>query len=528
MVFMSLALKPIYLAVLHLPNVRLRHCQEKPRFCEPEKQLQDKVTKYEVRLKELLNNQNIIITAPSLDPTQNVSGVSTVVQFIIENNKEREYQHFQIGKTDKESGGVLQRLLRIWKCYGEWRLTLTGTGTITKIATKTKHHSVTTKTIIHYSFPLSAPSILRDPWFMHYALKRGYKMVVHVHGGLFLTAPKIPFLLERILKWVFSWDVPFIVLSEGEKEILQTRFGAKRVEVLPNCPSVPLLTPSIESSREHELSSRRLLRKPVQGGFKEDETLRYEDFDNDNLDNQDNFELARSAIEPASATSDLNSEASAEVLNQREARFEPAKRLNHLNQRSDLNLEPTCEASALNQRRALILGYLGRIEPNKGMTELLAALNKLKAEGIKFKVRFAGKEQTEGEYLPKFEEALGENFEYCGLVSGETKREFLNSLDVFVMPTYFEGLPMSLLETMSYGAVPVVTEVGSIPTVVKDGENGLFVKVKDVESICEALKKLDEDRALLTKMSDEARRTIQENFSAAKYVERLNAIYDSL
>ena len=130
--------------------------------------------------------------------------------------------------------------------------------------------------------------------------------------------------------------------------------------------------------------------------------------------------------------------------------------------------------------------------------------------------------------MPKFKEALGEDFEYCGLVSGETKREFLDSLDVFVMPTYFEGLPMSLLETMSYGVVPVVTEVGSIPTVVKDGKNGLFVKVKDVESICEALKKLDEDRALLTKMSDEARRTIQENFSATKYVERLNAIYDSL
>ena len=451
--------------------------------------------------------RKVIITAPSLDPTQNVSGVSTVVQFIIENNKEREYQHFQIGKTDKESGGAMRRLIRIWKCYGEWRLTLTGsakrlsthwsarTGTITKIATKT---------IIHYSFPLSAPSILRDPWFMHYALKSGYKMVVHVHGGLFLTAPKIPFLLERILKWVFSWDVPFIVLSEGEKEILQTRFGAKRVEVLPNCPSVPLLTSSIESSREHELSSRRLLRKPVQGGFKEDETLRYEDFDNDNLDNQDNFELARSAIEPASATSDLNSEASAEVLNQRKARFEPAK------------------------RPSLTLGYLGRIEPNKGMTELLEALKICKAEGRKFKVRFAGKEQTEGEYLPRFKEAFGEDFEYCGLVSGEAKREFLDSLDVFVMPTYFEGLPMSLLETMSYGAVPVVTKVGSIPTVVKDCENGLFVKVKDVDSICEALKKLDDDRSLLAKMSVEARKTIQENFSAAKYVERLNEIYAGL
>ena len=75
---------------------------------------------------------------------------------------------------------------------------------------------------------------------MHYALKKGYKMVVHVHGGLFLTAPRIPFILEKILKWVFAWDVPFIVLSEGEKEILQSRFGAKRVEVLPNCPDIPV------------------------------------------------------------------------------------------------------------------------------------------------------------------------------------------------------------------------------------------------------------------------------------------------
>jgi len=441
-----------------------------------------------------LNKTPIIITAPSLDPTQNVSGVSTVVQFIIENNKEREYRHFQIGKTDRESGGVLQRLLRIWRNYNEWRKILTGAdkedNQDNQDNLKSKQRE-DRKTIIHYSFPLSAPSILRDPWFMHYALKRGYKMVVHVHGGLFLTAPRIPFLLERILKWVFSWDVPFIVLSEGEKEILEKRFGAKRVEVLPNCPDAPN-----GNDTQSEIAT-------IRGGattIHEHGSLRYGAgaYDNgsnnkDNRDNKDNIIL-----------------------------------LNSLNQRaiaSDLNLEPTCEASALNQRRALILGYLGRIEPNKGMTELLEALKKCKAEGRGFKVRFAGKEQTEGEYLPKFEEALGENFEYCGLVSGETKREFLDSLDVFVMPTYFEGLPMSLLETMSYGAVPVVTEVGSIPTVVKDGENGLFVKVKDADSICEALKKLDDDRSLLAKMSDEARRTIQENFSATKYVERLNAIY---
>lgn len=376
-----------------------------------------------------MNIHRVIITAPSLDPAQNVSGVSSVVQFIIENNKECEYKHFQIGKTDRESGGAWQRLLRTWKRYGEWKTQLKTTAyeTQSKIATKTKRHFVTTKTIVHYSFPLSAPSILRDPWFMHYALKRGYKMVVHVHGGLFLTAPAIPWLLKRILKWVFSWDITFIVLSEGEKNILQKRFGAKRVEVLPNC-----------------------------------------------VDHNDNVNLN------------------------------------------------------LNFNDNLTLGYLGRIEPNKGMEELLGAMEKLKGEGRKFRLRFAGKENKEGEFIPRYERVLGEDFEYCGLVSGKSKRVFLESLDVFVMPTYFEGLPMSLLETMGYGAVPVVTSVGSIPTVVKDGENGLFVKVKDVNSIVDALRKLDDDRALLAKLSERARLTIQENFSAERYVKKLNVIYNSL
>lgn len=368
-------------------------------------------------------NKNVIITAPSLDPTQNVSGVSSVVTFIINNNRECDYTHFQIGKTDGESGGVLRRLSRIWKCYRAWR----------NIIHNALSANVNTEggkaeaPIIHYSFPLSAPSILRDPLFMYYAYSRGLKMLVHVHGGLFLTAPKIPWLLERILTWVFSWDVPFIVLSESEKTILQDRFGAKRVEVLPNCPEI-------------------------------------------------------NEVQDATPNHNPN----------------------------------------------LTIGYLGRIEPNKGMAELLEALARCKREGMKFKVRFAGKEQTTDEYLPAYRKALGEDFEYCGLVSGKAKEDFIKSLDVFVMPTYFEGLPMSLLETMGYGAVPVVTPVGSIPTVVMDGENGMFIKVRDVDSICEALHRLDKDRTLLAKLCHNARQTIADNFSAKAYVEKLNDIYDSL
>ena len=190
-------------------------------------------------------------------------------------------------------------------------------------------------------------------------------MVVHVHGGLFLTAPRIPFILERILKWVFSWDVPFIVLSEGEKEILKNRFGAKRVEVLANCPEGP----KGNGNGLRACSPEHLLER------------------------KNSLNCSEGALVPSSAR-----------LSTYGAQ-EPAK------------------------HPRLTLGYLGRIEPNKGMGELLSAVERLKSEGRKIRLRIAGKEEREGEYLPKFREALGEDFEYCGLVSGERKREFLESLE---------------------------------------------------------------------------------------------------
>ena len=113
-------------------------------------------------------------------------------------------------------------------------------------------------------------------------------------------------------------------------------------------------------------------------------------------------------------------------------------------------------------------------------------------------------------------------------MSGKTKCDFLRCLDVFILPSYFEGLPMSLLECMSYGAVPIVTPVGSIPEVVKNGENGLFIKIKDSDSIVKIIKELNNNRPLAKKLGENARNTIFKNFSPQVYIKKLNEIYASL
>lgn len=355
---------------------------------------------------------NVIITAPSLDPTQNVSGISSVVNFIIDNNPEVNYLHFELGKKDKEKGG-LHRVTRIIKSYVKWR----------------EFVDENSDAIIHYSFPLSGFSIIRDFPFLSYCIKKNRKLVIHVHGGLFLTAPKIPYYLKLILKKVFSWNVPFIVLSNSEVQILKNRFAAKNVHSLPNC-----------------------------------------------VDLKDAEEYAS------------------------------AKKNNSCN-------------------KPLVIGYLGRIEPNKGMTELLSACEVLKKEGVPFKLTIAGKEQMNGEFLPRFDRLLEDDFHYAGLVYGKTKCDFLRSLDVFVLPSYFEGLPMSLLECMSYGVVPVVTPVGSIPEVVENGENGIFISVKDSDSIVKGIRNLHDNRNMVKRLGEKALDTIFKRFSPQAYVKKLNEIY---
>lgn len=62
----------------------------------------------------------VIINSPSLDPKVNVSGISSVAQFIISNNKEVNYIHFEVGRKDTESQGFLSRIIRILRNKKEW------------------------------------------------------------------------------------------------------------------------------------------------------------------------------------------------------------------------------------------------------------------------------------------------------------------------------------------------------------------------------------------------------------------------
>lgn len=174
--------------------------------------------------------------------------------------------------------------------------------------------------------------------------------------------------------------------------------------------------------------------------------------------------------------------------------------------------------------------FLGRIEINKGVLDIIAGFEILKKngelEGISFKLCGTGP------MLEKMKEEmsaiLGDKFQYCGIVSGAGKDAIINNSDIFLLPSKFEGLPMALLETMSAGVVPIVTNVGSISTVVKDNMNGLIIKSSDADDIAKKLVALNTNRSAFLELSSNARATIVENFDLSKFHDKLSNIYTSI
>ena len=87
---------------------------------------------------------------------------------------------------------------------------------------------------------------------------------------------------------------------------------------------------------------------------------------------------------------------------------------------------------------------------------------------------------------------------------------------------------MSLLEAMSFGQVPVVTSVGSIPSVVTDMENGVFIEIRNRDSIVNAITRLEKDKVTMQKLSSKAQKTILKKFDDMLYIRKLNTLYNEI
>lgn len=169
------------------------------------------------------------------------------------------------------------------------------------------------------------------------------------------------------------------------------------------------------------------------------------------------------------------------------------------------------------------LAVLGRLESVKGQAYLLECLALLRDQGVAFRCVLIGDGPERDALVEQVARLqLLESVWFAGF-----RREvpaWLAAIDVLVIPSRWEGLPMALLEAMALGKPVVAHAVGGIPDVVRDGQEGLLVSPQHPEQMVQALARLLGDVPLRQQMGARAQARVRAHFSA----ESLSRAYERL
>lgn len=170
--------------------------------------------------------------------------------------------------------------------------------------------------------------------------------------------------------------------------------------------------------------------------------------------------------------------------------------------------------------------FLGRLCQAKGIGELLTVMPALRDKYPKVHLYLGG--IWEDRELKEKARSLGECVTDLGWISGEKKQKYLRECDIFVMPSYFEGQSVSILEAMANACGIVASETGGIPDMIIENETGIFVAPRDTETLEAGLGRLLEDPGLCQRLGENARRKAENEFSIEDNMKRLLAVYERL
>ena len=151
--------------------------------------------------------------------------------------------------------------------------------------------------------------------------------------------------------------------------------------------------------------------------------------------------------------------------------------------------------------------FLGWVERNKGIWDLLEVMQMLSEEEVELTIAGKGKEYDVFIAAVK-ERNLDHKIKFEGWVVGEDKYRLLEGSDIFILPSYREGLPNSLLEAMSSGKAVIVSDVGAVSDVVVSGSNGMLITPGDVEGMAKAIMHYVNNKQSISLYGKEAVKTI--------------------
>ncbi|TDG12880.1 glycosyltransferase family 1 protein [Seongchinamella unica] len=172
--------------------------------------------------------------------------------------------------------------------------------------------------------------------------------------------------------------------------------------------------------------------------------------------------------------------------------------------------------------------FLGDIVQRKGIFDVLVAMSQLSdAKKSVTHLFIGGNGELERLESQICEMGLEDNITILGWIEGEIKQKYLQASDVYILPSYSEGLPISILEAMSYGKAIISTRVGGIPQLVIDNVNGYLVTPGCPEDIADKIALLSGNKSTINEFGSKSTQFVEEYFPE-KVSMRLNEIYDQV
>jgi glycosyltransferase involved in cell wall biosynthesis len=175
--------------------------------------------------------------------------------------------------------------------------------------------------------------------------------------------------------------------------------------------------------------------------------------------------------------------------------------------------------------------YLSNLVINKGIEVFLQSLAELHKQGCRFQARIVGApvdfsiEQAKAWCA---EAGIAHLVDVTGPKFGMDKFHELERADIFVLPSFTECVPLSILEAMQFGLPVVATSVGGIPDILHDGVNGLLVPPRNSKELTVRLKLLLVDKDIRIQMGHSARERFMQKYTLSKFYEGLTDIFEQV
>lgn len=191
------------------------------------------------------------------------------------------------------------------------------------------------------------------------------------------------------------------------------------------------------------------------------------------------------------------------------------------------NIVPVKELQGAKDNGYTLVGNIGRLSEQKGMTYFIQAAAKVRKKYPKTRFYIIGSGELEDELKIEAEKLqLGDSLFFLGYRSDI--QNVMAQLDFVVLSSLWEGFPLTPIEAFSVGKTVVATDVDGTPEIVKNDSNGILVKARDVDGLAEAMIEMIEDGRKRERFETVAYKRYEEEFSFEKMGKSYLDFYEGL